>query len=120
MHAIGITVGGNTALNQGRVGTLSNWKACACGRSLPQGDVLRAARAGRHDRAQQVFEGPRRLLQRGQPQAVRRCRSSAEAPFGIMHAFTKRFPLGQYSQTVAQAAVEARRVLQGRRARSRR
>jgi 2-methylcitrate dehydratase len=26
VHAIGITVGGNTALNQGRVGTLSNWK----------------------------------------------------------------------------------------------
>jgi 2-methylcitrate dehydratase len=29
-------------------------------------------------------------------------------PYGIMHAFTKRFALGQYSQTVAQAAVEAR------------
>src|SRR5258708_31524827 len=26
VHAIGITVGGNTAINQGRVGTLSNWK----------------------------------------------------------------------------------------------
>ena len=25
-------------------------------------------------------------------------------PFGIMRAFTKRFPLGQYSQTVAEAA----------------
>jgi 2-methylcitrate dehydratase len=32
----------------------------------------------------------------------------ADAPFGIMHAFTKRFALGQYAQTVAQAAVEAR------------
>ena len=32
-------------------------------------------------------------------------------PFGIMHAFTKRFSLGQYSQTVAQAACEARSVL---------
>jgi 2-methylcitrate dehydratase len=29
-------------------------------------------------------------------------------PFGIRRAFTKRFPLGQFSQTVAQAAVEAR------------
>jgi 2-methylcitrate dehydratase len=29
-------------------------------------------------------------------------------PFGIMHAFTKRFPLGQYAQTVAQAASELR------------
>ena len=29
-------------------------------------------------------------------------------PFGMMRCFTKRFALGQYSQTVAQAAVEAR------------
>jgi len=29
-------------------------------------------------------------------------------PFGIRRAFTKRFPLGQFSQTVAQAAVEVR------------
>ena len=29
-------------------------------------------------------------------------------PFGIRRAFTKRFPLGQFSQTVAQAAMEAR------------
>jgi 2-methylcitrate dehydratase len=29
-------------------------------------------------------------------------------PFGIRRTFTKRFPLGQFSQTVAQAAIEAR------------
>src|SRR5262249_5859175 len=29
-------------------------------------------------------------------------------PFGIRRCFTKRFPLGQFSQTVAQAAVQAR------------
>jgi hypothetical protein len=29
-------------------------------------------------------------------------------PFGIMKAFTKRFPLGQYSQTVAEAAAQLR------------
>jgi 2-methylcitrate dehydratase len=29
-------------------------------------------------------------------------------PFGMRRAFTKRFPLGQFSQTVAQAAMEAR------------
>jgi 2-methylcitrate dehydratase len=33
-------------------------------------------------------------------------------PFGIRRAFTKRFPLGQFSQTVAQAAVEARPFFQ--------
>jgi 2-methylcitrate dehydratase PrpD len=29
-------------------------------------------------------------------------------PFGIMKPFTKRFPLGQYSQTVAEAAAQLR------------
>ena len=29
-------------------------------------------------------------------------------PYGIMRAFTKRFPLGQYSQTVAEAAAQSR------------
>lgn len=33
-------------------------------------------------------------------------------PFGIRSAFTKRFPLGQFSQTIAQAAVEARPFFQ--------
>ena len=32
-------------------------------------------------------------------------------PFGIRRAFTKRFPLGQFSQTAAQAAVEARQFV---------
>src|SRR5205085_9275929 len=32
-------------------------------------------------------------------------------PWGIMRAFTKRFPLGQYSQTVAEAAMQARHFL---------
>jgi 2-methylcitrate dehydratase len=27
-----------------------------------------------------------------------------DEPFGVVSAFTKRFPLGQYSQTVAEAA----------------
>jgi 2-methylcitrate dehydratase len=31
-----------------------------------------------------------------------------DTPFGMLHCFTKRFALGQYSQTVAQAAAEAR------------
>jgi 2-methylcitrate dehydratase len=32
-------------------------------------------------------------------------------PYGIRRAFTKRFPLGQFSQTVAQAAAEARQFV---------
>ena len=56
-----------------------------------------------------VFEGTLRLLQ-GDGQASRSRRLQLGEPFGIRRAFTKRFPLGQFSQTVAQAAVEARRL----------
>jgi len=34
VHAIGITVGGNTAIRQGRADTLSNWKAFAAADAL--------------------------------------------------------------------------------------
>jgi 2-methylcitrate dehydratase len=109
VHAIGIEVGGNTAINQGRVGTLSNWKtfasAEACRKALFAVQLAKAGMTG----PDPVFEGrdgffnvilrePFQLPKLG----------GADAPFGIMHAFTKRFPLGQYAQTVAQAAVEAR------------
>jgi len=109
VHAIGIEVGGNTAINQGRVGTLSNWKAFAsaeaCRKAIFAAQLAQAGMTG----PDPVFEGrdgffnvilrePFQLPKLG----------GADAPFGIMHAFTKRFPLGQYAQTVAQAAVESR------------
>ena len=109
VQAIGIEVGGNTAINQGRVGTLSNWKAFASAESCRK--AIFAAQLGQAGMTgpDPVFEGrdgffnvilrePFQLPKLG----------GADAPFGIMHAFTKRFPLGQYAQTVAQAAVESR------------
>jgi 2-methylcitrate dehydratase len=106
VDAIGVTIGGNTAINQGRVGTLSNWKAYAaadaCRKAIFSVQLAQAGMTG----PDQVFEGrdgffnvisrkPFSLPELGEP-------------YGIMHAFTKRFALGQFSQTVAQAAVEAR------------
>jgi len=106
VHAIGITVGGNTAIGQGRRGTLSNWKAFAaadaCRKALFSVKLAQTGMTG----PSQIFEGrdgffnvisrkPFTLPKLGEP-------------YGIRRAFTKRFPLGQFSQTVAQAAVEAR------------
>lgn len=108
-HAIGISVGGNTAINQGRVGTLSNWKAYAaaeaCRKAIFSAQLAQAGMTG----PQQVYEGPNGFFNviSGKPFALPKLGGGGE-PFGIMHAFTKRFALGQYSQTVAQAAVEAR------------
>src|SRR5437764_13588926 len=106
VHAIGITVGGNTATRQGRADTLSNWKAFAaadaCRKAIFSAQLAQNGMTGPSD----VFEGrygffkvmgrkPVSPLQLGEP-------------YGIRRVFTKRFPLGQFSQTVAQAAIEAR------------
>jgi 2-methylcitrate dehydratase len=106
VHAIGITVGGNTATRQGRADTLSNWKAFAaadaCRKAIFSAQLAQNGMTGPGN----VFEGrygffkvisrsPAVLPQLGEP-------------YGIRRVFTKRFPLGQFSQTVAQAAVEAR------------
>ena len=71
VHAIGIYVVGGVTLNQTRVGTLSNWKACAAAEASRQAIFAVAARAGRHDRPQPGVRGARRLLRAHQPQAVR-------------------------------------------------
>jgi 2-methylcitrate dehydratase len=109
VHAIGICVAGGVALNQTRVGTLSNWKACAAAESARQAIfAVQLAQAGMTG-PNQVFEGPDGFFQRinRKPFGLPKLGSGAE-PFGIMHCFTKRFTLGQFAQTVVQAAVEAR------------
>src|SRR5215472_5372799 len=57
VHAIGIYVAGNVALNQTRVGTLSNWKACAAAEASRKAIfAVELAQAGMTG-PQQVFEG---------------------------------------------------------------
>jgi 2-methylcitrate dehydratase len=106
VHAIGITVGGNTAINQGRVGTLSNWKdfasAEASRKAIFSAQLAQAGMTG----PSRVFEGPLGFFN-----VISRKTFDLPKlgePFGIMRAFTKRFPLEQYSQTVAEAATQVR------------
>jgi 2-methylcitrate dehydratase len=106
VHAIGITVGGNTALNQGRVGTLSNWKdfasAEASRKAIFSAQLAHVGMTG----PSRIFEGPSGFFN-----VISRKTFDLPKlgePFGIMKAFTKRFPLGQYSQTVAEAAAQVR------------
>jgi 2-methylcitrate dehydratase len=109
VHAIGISVAGGVALNQTRVGTLSNWKACAAAESARQAIfAVQLAQAGMTG-PNQVFEGPDGFFQRinRKPFALPKLGGGGQ-PFGIMHCFTKRFSLGQFAQTVVQAAAEAR------------
>jgi 2-methylcitrate dehydratase len=106
VHAIGITVGGNTAIRQGRTDTLSNWKAFAaadsCRKAIFSAQLAQNGMTGPSN----VFEGRLGFFNL----ISRRPATPPQLgePYGIRRAFTKRFPLGQFSQTVAQAAVEAR------------
>jgi 2-methylcitrate dehydratase len=106
VHAIGITVGGNTAINQGRTGTLSNWKdfasAEASRKAIFAAQLAQAGMTG----PSRVFEGPSGFFNVISRKTFELPKLGE--PWGIMKAFTKRFPLGQYSQTVAEAAAQAR------------
>ncbi len=106
VHAIGITVGGNTATRQGRSDALSNWKAFAaadaCRKAIFSVQLAQNGMTGPNN----VFEGSYGFFKVMGRHPV--APPQLGEPFGIRRAFTKRFPLGQFSQTVAQAALEAR------------
>jgi 2-methylcitrate dehydratase len=106
VQAIGITVGGNTATRQGRSDALSNWKAFAaadaCRKAMFSVELARNGMTG----PGKVFEGSYGFFKVMGKKPVEA--PLFGEPFGIRRAFTKRFPLGQFSQTVAQAAMEAR------------
>jgi 2-methylcitrate dehydratase len=106
LNAIGITVGGNTAINQGRVGTLSNWKdyatAEASRKAIFSAQLALAGMTG----PREIFEGPSgffKVILRKPVQLP-----PLGEPYGILRASTKRFALGQYSQSVAEAAAQIR------------
>lgn len=106
VQAIGITVGGNTATRQGRSDTLSNWKAFAaadaCRKAMFSVQLAQNGMTGPGN----VFEGSYGFFKVMGKKPV--APPQLGEPFGIRRTFTKRFPLGQFSQTVAQAALEAR------------
>ena len=105
VQAIGITVGGNTATRQGRSDALSNWKAFAaadaCRKAIFSTELAQNGMTG----PASVFEGSYGFFKVMGKKPVTAVQLGE--PYGIRRAFTKRFPLGQFSQTVAQAAIEA-------------
>ncbi len=109
VHAISIYVAGNTAVNQTRRGTLSSWKGCAageaCRKAIFAAELAQSGMSG----PGQVFEGREGLFHLIKAKPVKLpALGGGNAPFGMSHASTKRFALGQYAQTAAQAAAEAR------------
>jgi len=106
VNSIGIQVGGNTATRQGRSDELSNWKAFAAADACRKAMFsVRLAQAGMTG-PPQVFEGSYgffRVMGRKPVDPVQ-----LGEPFAIRRAFMKRFPVGQFAQTVVEAALAVR------------
>ena len=113
-QTVNLCVASNVALYQTRIGDVSMWKGCAFA-NASRNAVFAAMMAQRGlTGPSPVFEGPRGLLQRRQPRALRsgalrRRRQAVQ----VMEATIKRFPLSLYSQTVVEAALELRDRVSG-------
>lgn len=111
-HALNLTVAANIALYQTRIGNVSMWKGCAYANSSRNAIFAAQMAARGMTGPSPVFEG-----RGGYFKAV--THGPVElAPFGgngqsfrIMDCLIKRYPLGQYSQSVVQAALEARALV---------
>ena len=108
--ALSITVAANVALYQTRIGNVSMWKGCAYA-NASRNAIFFAQMAKRG------MTGPSPVFEGRGGYFVAVTRQPFElAPFGgrdqpefrIMDCLIKRYPLGQYSQSVVHAALEAR------------
>jgi len=108
-HAFNLGVAPNVALYQTRIGNVSMWKGCAYANASRNAVFATLLAERGMTGPSPVFEGVG-----GYFKAVTRhsfdldAMGGNEDPFKIMQCLMKRFPLGQYSQTVAEAAIEVR------------
>jgi 2-methylcitrate dehydratase len=108
-EAFNLAIAPNIALYQTRIGSVSMWKGC--GYANASRNALFAALL-----AERGMTGPSPIFEGvgGYFKAVTRAPfklaalGGREHPYKIMECSIKRFPLGQYSQTVVQGALEAR------------
>ncbi len=109
-HCLQLGIAPNNALYQTRIGNVSMWKGCAYA-NASRNAVFAAMLAARGMTGPSpIFEGVG-----GYFKAVARKTFALDtlggkngAPFKIMECLIKRFPLGQYSQTVCEAALQMR------------
>jgi 2-methylcitrate dehydratase len=108
-QAFNLGIAPNIALYQTRIGNVSMWKGCAYA-NASRNAVFAAMLAGRGMTGPSpVFEGVGGYFKAvtHRPFALAPL-GGGEHPFKIMECSIKRFPLGQYSQTVVEAALQVR------------
>jgi 2-methylcitrate dehydratase len=111
VETINLTVAANIAINQTRVGDVAQWKACGYG-NANRNALFAAELASRGMTGpSQVFEGRDgffRVVSR-RPFELAAFGGNGR-PYGIMRCHLKRFPLGNFSQTVVTAILEGRKL----------
>src|SRR4051812_43221715 len=108
-NAFNLGIASNVALYQTRIGHVSMWKGCAYA-NASRNAVFAAMLASRGMTGPApIFEGVGgyfKAVTRAPFQLARF--GGKESPYKILECSIKRFPLGQYSQTVVEAALDLR------------
>ena len=109
LQALNLNVASNLALYQTRIGDVSMWKGCAYANATRNAmfAVMLAQRG--ITGPSPVYEGAGGYFNTVTGGAVELAALGGNGvPFKIAECSIKRFPLGQYSQTIAQAALDVR------------
>ena len=114
LQALNLNVASNLALYQTRIGDVSMWKGCAYANATRNAMFAVALAQRGITGPSPVYEGTGGYFNAvtGQPFDLGPLGGNGQ-PFKIAECSIKRFPLGQYSQTIAQAALEVREQLPG-------
>jgi 2-methylcitrate dehydratase len=114
LQALNLGIAPNLALYQTRIGDVSMWKGCAYANATRNAmfAVMLAQRG--ITGPSPVYEGSGGYFNTvtGRPFELEALGGDG-TPFKIAECSIKRFPLGQYSQTIAQAALDVREQLPG-------
>ena len=108
-QALNLGIAPNIALGQTRGGVLSHWKGCAYANASRNAVFATMLAQRGMTGPEPIFEGEHGFFRAvtQEPYTLEPFGGSGE-PYKITECSIKRFPLGQYSQTVVQAALEAR------------
>ena len=114
LQALNLNVASNLALYQTRIGDVSMWKGCAYANATRNAMfAVQLAQRGITGPSP-VYEGAGGYFNAvtGRPLELEALGGNGQ-PFKIAECSIKRFPLGQYSQTIAQAALDVREQIPG-------
>ncbi|MDE2937754.1 MAG: MmgE/PrpD family protein [Chloroflexota bacterium] len=108
-QALNLGIAPNIALGQTRGGVLSHWKGCAYANASRNAVFATMLAQRGMTGPEPIFEGEHGFFRAiTQEPYTLDTFGGGDVPFKISECSIKRFPLGQYSQTVVQAALEAR------------